>query len=278
MSWGRHCLHLPFQPMRRISGPAPVEAAAPTHKLVISGNVDLTTDYVFRGQSQTDQNPAIQGEMDLTYNMFYVGFWASSLNFGTARQGTRRSSRTSPISRSTGTAVSGRRGRGSPSISVTSTTAIRTLELGPRPYNEIKTGVSRSFFDSHLAVSLTNYWWTTTLVRLAPMMSRIRRRLDLQKGVVLHPTISGVYGHQWADENQGGVSYDYWNAGLTLAFWDKPAMTVDVRYWDTDRRFAEHRFLLVRQRVVGTLRPLSNHFPKHISQLKRAPFRRLFLL
>lgn len=49
----------------------------------IAGNVSLTTDYRFRGISQTDRDPAIQGGFDLaTESGFYVGAWASNIQFG----------------------------------------------------------------------------------------------------------------------------------------------------------------------------------------------------
>lgn len=47
-----------------------------------SGNVALTSDYVFRGQSQTQGDPAIQGGLDYVNDIFYLGTWASSLDFG----------------------------------------------------------------------------------------------------------------------------------------------------------------------------------------------------
>ena len=53
-------------------------------KLELSANVALTTDYVFRGFSQTDESPAIQGGFDATYGAFYLGIWASNLDFGGA--------------------------------------------------------------------------------------------------------------------------------------------------------------------------------------------------
>jgi len=54
----------------------------------ISGNVTLTTDYVFRGISQTDESPALQGGLDLGFDSgFYVGTWASSVDFDTNGSG-----------------------------------------------------------------------------------------------------------------------------------------------------------------------------------------------
>lgn len=64
---------------------AAAAAAAPAFAqdgLKITGNVALATDYTFRGVSQTDENPAIQGGLDLTAGSFYVSTWASSVNFG----------------------------------------------------------------------------------------------------------------------------------------------------------------------------------------------------
>lgn len=46
-----------------------------------SGNVALTTDYQFRGLSQTDEDPAIQGGFDAANGMFYAGAWGSSIDF-----------------------------------------------------------------------------------------------------------------------------------------------------------------------------------------------------
>lgn len=48
-----------------------------------SGNVTLVSDYSFRGQSQTGRDAAIQGGFDLGFDSgFYIGTWASNVNFG----------------------------------------------------------------------------------------------------------------------------------------------------------------------------------------------------
>jgi uncharacterized protein (TIGR02001 family) len=49
-----------------------------------SGNVALTTDYVFRGISQTQGDPALQGGFDYSHGSFYAGTWGSSIDFGSA--------------------------------------------------------------------------------------------------------------------------------------------------------------------------------------------------
>ena len=48
----------------------------------LSANVAATNDYVWRGVSQTDNNFAVQGGLDYTNGGFYVGTWASNVDFG----------------------------------------------------------------------------------------------------------------------------------------------------------------------------------------------------
>lgn len=58
--------------------------AAPVfaEEVEISGNVTLTTDYVWRGISQSNEDFAVQGGFDLALeNGFYVGTWASNVDF-----------------------------------------------------------------------------------------------------------------------------------------------------------------------------------------------------
>lgn len=47
-----------------------------------SGNITLTSDYLFRGVSQTTNKPAIQGGFDYAHaSGFYVGTWASNVDW-----------------------------------------------------------------------------------------------------------------------------------------------------------------------------------------------------
>ena len=48
----------------------------------LSATTVFTTDYIFRGISNTDKDPAVQPEFDLTYGMFYAGIWGSNTDFG----------------------------------------------------------------------------------------------------------------------------------------------------------------------------------------------------
>tara|TARA_B100001989_G_C24538177_1_gene465772 strand:- start:233 stop:913 length:681 start_codon:yes stop_codon:yes gene_type:complete len=60
------------------------DAVAATKKRVpVTANVALTTDYIWRGLTQTSRNPAISGGFDYAHESgFYAGTWASNVEFG----------------------------------------------------------------------------------------------------------------------------------------------------------------------------------------------------
>lgn len=57
-------------------------AAAAQEGPSTSGNIALTSDYVWRGVSQSDEGPALQVGFDVADDLFYVGTWASNVDFG----------------------------------------------------------------------------------------------------------------------------------------------------------------------------------------------------
>jgi uncharacterized protein (TIGR02001 family) len=57
-------------------------ATAAEYGFSVAGNVTVASDYRFRGISQLDRSPAIQGGLDLEWgNGFYIGTWASNVSF-----------------------------------------------------------------------------------------------------------------------------------------------------------------------------------------------------
>ena len=51
----------------------------------VSGNIALTSDYIWRGWTQSAGGPAVSGGFDLSTDMgFYLGTWASNASAGTA--------------------------------------------------------------------------------------------------------------------------------------------------------------------------------------------------
>ncbi|PHS38750.1 MAG: hypothetical protein COB07_07975 [Sulfurovum sp.] len=59
-----------------------VVEAAPESALEISANLAITSNYIFRGITQTANSPAVQGGIDLGYKGFYLGTWGSNVDFG----------------------------------------------------------------------------------------------------------------------------------------------------------------------------------------------------
>jgi uncharacterized protein (TIGR02001 family) len=58
-------------------------AAAAANAGEFSATVTATTDYDFRGITQTAQGPALQGSVDFAADAgFYAGIWASNVDFG----------------------------------------------------------------------------------------------------------------------------------------------------------------------------------------------------
>jgi uncharacterized protein (TIGR02001 family) len=59
---------------------ADAPAAAPASPHTITGNFSIATDYIFRGQSQTKGEAALQGGFDYAHsNGLYLGTWASNV-------------------------------------------------------------------------------------------------------------------------------------------------------------------------------------------------------
>jgi uncharacterized protein (TIGR02001 family) len=205
------------------------------NQLELSATTALTTDYVFRGLSQTGQEPAIQGSLDAAYGIFYAGVWASNIDFANSIE----------IDWYGGIA-SDWNGLG---YDIGAIWYTYPGANGGLDYVEIKTGLSYGFTDNFTA-GITNYWSPDLQ---ADALEAGAEYTFGQWFNFFDPSVSGLIGWQWFDS---GTDYTYWNAGLTLGFMENWA--VDVRYWDTD--FSEDgcaNFGLGREdcssRVVGTI-------------------------
>lgn len=68
--------------LRRILPVVPLMACLPLHAAGVSGNVALTSDYVFRGISQSNEHAALQAGMRIDADDgFYGSAWASRIDF-----------------------------------------------------------------------------------------------------------------------------------------------------------------------------------------------------
>jgi uncharacterized protein (TIGR02001 family) len=57
-------------------------ADAPASPFTVSGNVGITSNYIYRGIAQTSTNPAIQGGFDVAHSSgLYAGVWGSNVSW-----------------------------------------------------------------------------------------------------------------------------------------------------------------------------------------------------
>jgi uncharacterized protein (TIGR02001 family) len=219
-----------------------LSGAAAAEELSWSASLTGTSDYVFRGISQTDNDPTIQGSIGVSYGMFYAGGWASGLDFGddpaTTTGGdaqveidwyggikpTWTHSPVGPVNFDFGVLYYTYPGAHDPS--------------GDLDYVELKAGYSlASPFIKNLTTGSTFYWSPDYSGEVGDVWtSESSASYALPKIWLFDPTLSGLLGYEKGSSsdgfNGGGKDhYYYWNAGLTLAVEN---LSFDFRYWDTD--------------------------------------------
>lgn len=65
-----------------LSATSAFAADAPAPDYTITGNVGIFSQYVYRGLSQTDEKPALQGGLDYNHSSgFYIGAWGSNVSW-----------------------------------------------------------------------------------------------------------------------------------------------------------------------------------------------------
>ncbi len=204
---------------------SPAAAADPE----FSANVGVVTDYVFRGFSQTDENPAVQGGVDMTVGNFYAGVWGSTIDFGDdspAEVDIYGGYRTEALGFAWDFGVVGY--------------LYPSAEADNYDFVEFKVGASRAFGDVTLGGA----------VFYSPQFFGIDEEAyyyELNGAVPIADkwTVSAAIGRQTLD-----VSDDYatWNVGVVYAFDDN--ISFDVRYHDTDTS----DIALAEGRLVGGLK------------------------
>jgi len=192
-----------------------------------------TSDYVFRGISQTSEDPAAQGALDFGYGIFYAGAWASNVDFDEAPPASAEVDLYAGIKPVWGPA---------------------TFDLGVIYYSypgaddgaadldyvELKAGYSLvSPWIKGLTSGTTIYWSPDYSLETGDVITvESAAAYALPQFGIFTPSITGAYGTVYGDRDDGFTAggghrdkYSYWNAGLSLAV-DK--FTFDFRYWDTD--------------------------------------------
>jgi len=220
---------------------------AQADELTLGASATFTTDYVFRGISQTSENPAVQASLDASYGIFYLGAWGSNVDFG-----------------------GGPFGQDIANIEIDYYAGITpewqgiSFDIGgiyytyPGAYDpggdfdyfELKTGASYTFGES-FTVGVTNYWTPEFSGEIGDADALELAGDYAFSGKLFNffsPSVSALVGWQWFD---AGGDYTYWNAGLTLGFMEN--WSADIRYWDTDISGCTSGVFSCDGRVVGTV-------------------------
>ncbi len=229
---------------------------APVSELELSANVALTTDYVFRGISQTDEGPAIQGGFDLVYNILYAGVWASNLDFGGADTDTDGIADSDVANIEIDLYAGIKKELHGVEVDLGFIYYAYPHAFDGRPaaeldYIEFKGGLAGSAAGFDLG--FTTYYspeYTGEIGRNWVFEGSVERALpDFGP---FSPSVSGLVAYNDGDVGAGGVDYWYWNAGMSLGFAEK--FSVDVRYWDTDiGGCGSNTIFQCDERVVATL-------------------------
>jgi uncharacterized protein (TIGR02001 family) len=215
-----------------VAAPPPADEG---RKFTYSFNIGATSDYVFRGVSQTDNDPTIQGGVDFSYGILYWGAWASGLNFDAILNDADLEidwyGGIKPVVHGA-TFDFGVIYYTYPNASYYTDPPFG-LDLN---YVELKAGVSGTIHEK-LALAGYIYWSPDYFASTGNVWT-----FEGSGGYTFHavgpftPSITGVVGYQTGQDDyydtwNGFSEYWYWNAGLALAI---EKLTFDFRYWDTN--------------------------------------------
>lgn len=180
----------------------------------VAFNAAVTTDYVFRGFSQTDTSPTLQGGVDLTAGIFYAGAWASGVDFGDDTD--------AELDIYGGVAVS---------------TGGFDFNVGLIAYHYIDAPSGANYDNVEFKATVARAFGPVTAgagVYYSPDFFGADEQtyyVEGNLGYAVRDNISltGAYGKQYLDV---GDDYSTWNAGVKFGVTEK--ISLDIRYWDTD--------------------------------------------
>jgi uncharacterized protein (TIGR02001 family) len=219
--------------------PPPVDEG---RKFTYSFNIAGTSDYVFRGVSQSENDPVPQGGIDLSYGMIYLGAWGSGVDFGGPSTGLGENARTE-IDWYAGIRPTWNSPFGPMNLDfgvIYYTYPAATDFLAELDYVEGKIGYSWSPLHPKLTTGTNVYYSGNYFGSTGPVWTiETLAAFELPQAWVFTPVINGVIGWQKGKANDGYFlnnagtddEYYYWNAGLALAV---EKITFDFRYWDSN--------------------------------------------
>ncbi len=205
----------------------------PAEAQEVSANVSLSSDYVFRGVSQTEGDPAVAAGVDLEHGVFYAGGWVSNISYAGDDETTLE-----------GDLYAGFR----PTLGGFDMDfgVIGYLYDDPSgsgyDYVELKAAASRAVGPATLGAAV--YWSPDFFGATEDEATYVEANASFVPAD--RWTVSGALGRQFLSSD---FDYTTWNLGAAYAVTENLAL--DVRYHDTD----EHDFGDVYEsRVVASLK------------------------
>jgi len=179
----------------------------PSAQAEISANVAVTTDYVWRGISQNQEDPALQGGFDYAHESgFYAGIWGSNVSFGGA-------STELDLYGGWGTELDNGVG----------------LDFGVIRY--VYTGSDAAsdndFTEYYAGLSYAGFGFIYSIGDEFGDQFEFSYGHDLE-----NISISAAVGNY--DVNDDGDDYTYYTLGISGGFGGKAELGWDISYWDTD--------------------------------------------
>lgn len=215
----------------------PVAAAPGGDKFEWTGYVQGTTDYIFRGISQTRRDPTVQGGLDGAYGMFYVGTFVSGVNFNDKFNSPNLNSNVE-VDIYGGIKPKWRDVTfdfGVIAYTYPGSDVVHPKTFDPT-YIELKAGASTTILKD-VAVGGTVFYspnYSGEVGAATTLEGTVSK--PLFKHGALDFAASGTLGHVFFDKNLTPTAgaqddYSYWNVGLTATY--KTNYSLDLRYHDT---------------------------------------------
>lgn len=216
-----------------VAGLASLAAPASAQTEVdVAFNVGVVSDYVFRGASQTDEEPALQGGVDITAGSFYAGVWGSNVDFFDDTD--------AEIDFYGG--FRGEAGGFALDGGVIFYAYVNEPNFADYNYTEFKLAASRAIGPASIGAAV---YYSPDFFGIDE--SATYYELNGGFAPVEKLTISGAVGQQTLDVTEDYVT---WNVGATYALLDH--VVIDVRYHDTD----VDGVAAYEDRIVGGLKVL----------------------
>ena len=202
-----------------LAAPALAEDREFSWSVTLSG----TSDYIFRGISFNNEDPAFQPSINFGYGILYAGVWGSNIADPYGPWETDFYAGIKPVV-----------GPVNFDFGV-----LYYTYAGGGDYVELKAAASGSPV-KNLTIGVNTYWTPDQDNYVETFTAEGTAAYAFPAVGIFTPTVSGLFGYSEqtdpvsadADFTAFGVEdYTYWNVGLALAV---EKFTFDFRYWDTD--------------------------------------------